>query len=321
MIYQRRSAAIVAAAAVLGIASAAVMALSNRYLSKRAERANPPEGQFIEVQGVLLHYVASGAGPCVLFLHGNGSMVQDFECSGILATTAANSRVIAFDRPGYGHTSRPDNKSWTPENQAALIAEALGKLGIREAVVVGHSWGTLVALALATRYPEMVKGLVLASGYYFPTARLDIAMASAGAIPGLGTVLCHTVLPIISRSAWPAMIKNLFSPCAVPAKFSGFPKEMALRPSQLRASAEESAWMVPSTEGLSDRCRALSIPVAILCGAGDQVVDPGHSARLQGVIRGSTMRGVLFNGHMIHHTAPLAVSEAIEGVKQRSRIA
>lgn len=95
---------------------------------------------------------------------------------------------------------------------------------------------------------------------------------------------------------------------------------MALRPSQLRASAEEAAWMVPSTEGLSDRCRALSIPVAIICGVGDQVVDPKHSARLQRVIRGSTMRAVLFNGHMVHQTAPLAVSQAIEAVKQRAGI-
>ena len=298
----------------------AAAAAANLYLSKKAERRDAPAGKFIEIQGVRLHYVAKGDGPAVVFLHGNGSMIADFECSGILDVAAARFRVIAFDRPGYGHSSRPRNRAWTPEQQAALIAEALTQLDVQDAIIVGHSWGTLVASALAVHHPGKVKGLVLASGYYFPTPRPDVVLASAGALPGVGAILCHTILPFIGRLAWPALIRNLFDPRGVPAKFRGFSKEMALRPSQLQASAQESALMVPSTEGLAEACRPLAIPVALICGAGDQVVDPQQSAKFHQVLKSSTLTNLLFNGHMVHHTALKQVTAAIEDVERGSQV-
>jgi pimeloyl-ACP methyl ester carboxylesterase len=45
---------------------------------------------------------------------------------------------------------------WTPAAQADLIAAALEKIGVPRAIVFGHSWGTLVALALAMKYPLQV---------------------------------------------------------------------------------------------------------------------------------------------------------------------
>jgi pimeloyl-ACP methyl ester carboxylesterase len=52
-----------------------------------------------------------------------------------------------------------------------LIKLALARIGVSHAVVLGHSWGASVAIALALRYPALVRGLVLASGYYYPTLR------------------------------------------------------------------------------------------------------------------------------------------------------
>lgn len=312
-----------AVAATVGLISASVAAIAilNRFLSQKAERENPPQGDFLEVQGVRLHYVARGnTGPWVIFLHGNGSMIQDFDSSGILTAIAHNSRVMAFDRPGYGYSSRPKEKSWAPHEQARLFSQVFDQLGIERPVVVGHSWGALVALELALKYREKVAGLVLASGYYIPTARPDVLMGSIGAVPWLGRILCHTILPIVGRISWPLATKNLFSPCAVPAKFKLFPTGLALRPSQMRASAEESALMVPSTEGLLDRSRELDIPVAIISGAGDQVVDPQHSAKLNRVVTNSSLSTLLFNGHMVHHTALKEVSAMIEDVQRRGNV-
>jgi pimeloyl-ACP methyl ester carboxylesterase len=62
--------------------------------------------------------------PLVL-LHGNGSMIEDFQSSGLIDLAATKYRVIAFDRPGFGHTPRPRSTIWTPEAQADLIAAAL----------------------------------------------------------------------------------------------------------------------------------------------------------------------------------------------------
>ena len=67
----------VAAAATVG--ALAVSALVNRRLARNAENDNPPAGRFLEVNGVRLHYVERGSGAPLVLLHGNGSMIQDFE--------------------------------------------------------------------------------------------------------------------------------------------------------------------------------------------------------------------------------------------------
>ena len=144
---------IAAGVMVAGVASA----LANRWLTKRAERRNPPIGQFITVQGVLLHYVERGTGTPLILLHGNGSMIEDFESSGLIDLAAKQFRVIVFDRPGFGHSERPRATIWTPEAQATLIAAALKKIGVSKAIILGHSWGTLVSLALAINYPQLVQ--------------------------------------------------------------------------------------------------------------------------------------------------------------------
>src|ERR1700710_3134171 len=218
----------VAAGVIVGALAAS--AILNRQLAKKAERENPPTGQFIEVNGVRIHYVERGPGRSLVLFHGNGSMIQDFESSGLIDLAAENYRVIVFDRPGFGHSLRPRNVVWTPEAQADLFMKALDRLNVQHAIVLGHSWGASVAVALAIKHPSCVEALVLASGYYFPTARADVAALSAPAIPALGDIVSYTISPIMSRLMWPAMLRKMFGPRPVPEKFAGFPKEMAVRP-------------------------------------------------------------------------------------------
>jgi hypothetical protein len=62
----------------------AATAIANRHFAKKAQRDNPPRGQFIDVDGVHLHYVERGNGRPLVLFHGNGSMIQDFESSGLI---------------------------------------------------------------------------------------------------------------------------------------------------------------------------------------------------------------------------------------------
>jgi pimeloyl-ACP methyl ester carboxylesterase len=129
------------------------LVIGNLVFSKLAERRNPPIGVFIQCDGVCLHYIERGdpAAPCVVLFHGNGSMLQDFMISGLVDLLAQTHRVICFDRPGFGYSQRPRFRIWNATAQAALFVKALNQLGIRDPVVLGHSWGTLVALALSLR--------------------------------------------------------------------------------------------------------------------------------------------------------------------------
>ena len=269
----------------------------------------------LKVNGVRVHYVERGAGDPVVLLHGNGSMIQDFESSGLVDLAAKDYRVIVFDRPGFGHSERPRSVVWTPDAQADLLKAALAQLGISNAVVLGHSWGASVAAALALKYPGLVRGLVLASGYYYPTARPDVVAMGVPALPIVGDILSHTISPLLSRVIWPLMMKKIFGPRSVPEKFEAFPKEMALRPSQIRASAAESALMIPDAFMLRGQYADLKMPVVIIAGEEDKLIDiDSQSARLHSNVSQSSFHRLAGNGHMIQQTATDQVMSAIREV-------
>src|SRR3954463_13395926 len=112
-------------------------------------------------------------------------------------------------------------------------------LGVERATVVGHSWGTMVAVSLALQAPDLVRSLVLLSGYYFPTVRMDVALNTPLAVPVVGDALRHTISSPLARLMLPGGIRAMFAPAPVPEPFDRlFPKELMVRPTQLRASAE-----------------------------------------------------------------------------------
>jgi pimeloyl-ACP methyl ester carboxylesterase len=303
------------AAAIIG--ALALSALANRRLAKKAESDNPPVGQFLEVNGVRLHYVERGSGEPLVLLHGNGSMIQDFQSSGLIDSASKNYRVIVFDRPGFGHSDRPRNVIWTPTAQADLINRALQRLGVSHATVLGHSWGASVAVALALKYPKLVRGLVLASGYYYPTARADVLALSLPAVPLAGDVICQTLSPIAARIMWPVLMAKIFGPLSVPKKFEGFPKEMAVRPSQIRAAAAESALMIPDAFDFQDQYANLEMPVSIIAGEEDRLIDiDEQSRRLHANVAQSKFHRVPGGGHMVHQTATNSIMSAINEVSR-----
>lgn len=300
----------VAAGAVLG-----GTALLNRSRAKQAEHDNPPLGRFVTVGGVKLHYLERGEGQPLVLLHGNGSMIQDWIVSGLFDRLAETHRVIAFDRPGFGHSERPRSRIWTPSAQAELLAGALDQLDVKDALVVGHSFGTLVAVALALDHGNAVSAIAVLGGYFYPSVRGDVFFASPPAIPVIGDVMRYTISPLLGAASTPKVNEKIFSPAPVPEKWtSEFPMEMTLRPSQIRAEAAEAALMVPAAAALSGRLGELTLPVTIVAGRGDELVDiEDQSQRLHQALPQSRYFPVSGAGHMVHHTAPDAVIDAILG--------
>jgi pimeloyl-ACP methyl ester carboxylesterase len=255
-------------------------------------------------------------GQPVVFLHGNGAMVEDLLISGLMDHTARDYRALAFDRPGFGHSDRPRGRHWTETAQAAIFPEAFRLLGIERPIVVGHSWGTLVALALALDRPQLVAGLV-----YYPTPRKDVALFSPPAIPLLGDLLNHTINPFVGEVIAPKLIDRMFSPQGVSPRFAAeYPLSLALRPSQIRAFGEDSARMIAAGEALSRRYHSLFPPIAILAGDADQIVSYRHAQRLHGEVAGSRLDILPGGSHMVHHIAPERVVRAIDMVVSQSGV-
>lgn len=294
-------------------AVAAGTALWVHRKAQAAERANPPLGTRILVDRVGLHYVERGTGTPVVLIHGSNVSLEDFEASGLLDRLARNHRVIAFDRPGFGHSDRPRDRLWTPAAQARLLQAALEQIQVDRPAIVAHSTGTSVALCMALNRPEQVRQLVLLSGYHYPTMRVDALLAAPVAVPVLGDAMRYTVTALAARVTMKGVVKGMFAPREIPPRFfSVVPREMMLRPSQIKANAEDAAFMMPAAASLAARYSELRLPVTIMAGAADKVVAPeDHSVRLQEDVLNSELIVLPEVGHMIHYAAVDAIAASL----------
>jgi pimeloyl-ACP methyl ester carboxylesterase len=305
-----RRPAIVAAVAV----ALAGTALAVNWQARRLERKYPPIGKFVTVNGVRLHYLEAGEGPPVVLLHGNASMLDD-PALGILDSLSRKYRVIAFDRPGFGYSDRPRDRVWTPEAQAALFRDAFAALGLDRPVLYGQSFGAVVVIAFALDHPDATRGVVAASGYYYPILRLDSAIAWMNYLPVIGPVLRNTLTPLEGVALGRMAVRMLFDPAPVPSTYEEFPAGLALRPGQLRASAEDGTTLRAWAKRNESRYGAIRVPVMLVHGANDRAVDhEAHSLRLSREIPGARLRIFPETGHMVHHTRAREVIDAIDEV-------
>lgn len=132
----------------------------------------------------------------------------------------------------------------------------------------------------------------------------------------------YTISPLVARAILPGLIKQMFAPAEVPERFGRlFPKELMLRPSQLRAAAEDAALMTPSVMELRHHYRELQMPITIITGADDQIADVSRqSERLHRELPQSEFIALPGLGHMVHHLAPDAVASAVERAVQKANV-
>jgi pimeloyl-ACP methyl ester carboxylesterase len=294
------------------------LAIASQLLAWRAERRYPPQGRFIVAEGVRLHYLERGEGRPLILLHGMGSLSADFATS-VLDALAAEHRVIAFDRPGYGYSARPGRMAWAPGRQARLIHMAATRLGVERPIILGHSWGALVALAYALMYPQQTAAVVLLGGCFFPIERRELAIARLFNLPLLGALLRNTAAPFLARLLTPRLLAHLvFAPNPVPARFRReFPLELGYRPAQFRAFAEEAAMLSPEAAALSARYGEVAVPTVIVSGESDHLLPArDHALRLHRAIPHSVIKLLPRIGHMVHHNAPAVVRDAVALARQ-----
>ncbi len=125
----------------------------------------PDKAAWKKVHGVRVRYVDEGAGSPVVLVHGFASSLDTW--GGLRRKLRGKHRVIALDLKGFGWTDRPAG-DYSPQAQAKLVFALLDDLGVRGPVaVVGHSWGSSVALAMALQRAERVARLVLMDAWVF----------------------------------------------------------------------------------------------------------------------------------------------------------
>ena len=119
------------------------------------------ESEFVEANGIRIHYVDHGGnGPTLVLTHGLSANARFFD--GLAAAGLSPSlRVVSFDLRGRGLSDAPDD-GYTMDDHAADLLGALDELGLDRVLLGGHSFGGLLTLYVAANAPERVeRALVL----------------------------------------------------------------------------------------------------------------------------------------------------------------
>jgi pimeloyl-ACP methyl ester carboxylesterase len=291
---------------VLGLLVLVIVALAVNtvVMDRDTEDAKAGVGRIIDLPGGDLQVREDGPadGQAVVLLHG-------FACSlgwwdRMVPALARDHRVIRFDLLGHGGSEKP-KRGYGIESQARLVASALDRLGVRRAAVVGHSMGGSVATALADLRPALVESLVIMDS---PSKSGDGELpftARLGFVPVLGEAIRRVVPDSMIRNGLESAFANGFD---VPDRFVEDFREMTYTSFD---ASHRGADDYGEERGLAERLADESVPLLVIFGSQDDLVDPKSA---QGYRKVPGARIVVLDGvgHSPHVERPAATARLIE---------
>jgi pimeloyl-ACP methyl ester carboxylesterase len=303
--------ALVIVAALL-VAGAGATVIGSRMI----ERRYPPRGRWIVAGGLRQHGVELGttsAGkPPIVLLHGAGCNLEDLRALG--ERLAAAHRVILVDRPGQGWSEGAGRATRTPAGQAAILREVLDRLGIRRAILAGHSWGGTLAVAFALDHPDRTAGLVLLAPSTHPQLHRLIWLYGALSLPFAGWLFARTLALPLSAMALPAGVRGAFKPQSPPADYlTRSATWLLLRPHAFLANARDVAGLRKFLVAQVPRYGSLHVPAVVISGEQDPIVAPRlHAMPFTAALPDAKLVLLPGVGHMPHHAAPERIIGEIE---------
>lgn len=304
---------------LLVVGAVVALVLFTGYTARRVDAALPPLGRFVEVGGARIHYMDKGAGPALLLIHGLGGTMRTFTHS-VVERLSGEFRVVVMERPGSGESTRGPRACARVRSQAETVSAFMRVVGLERPVLVGHSLGGAVALAVALDYPEQVSGLALVA----PLAndQEDVPpvfrryVITSRALRRLTAWTVATPAAILRRAL---ALETLFAPDAVPADYpTAGGGLLGLRPKSFCNSSEDLVALEGELPALVERYAELRLPVGILYGTGDRLLDHRlHGVEVAAKIRGAELE-LIEGGHMLPLTAPDVVAGFVRRVAERS---
>ena len=310
---------LVAALAVATVLAVLAAWWFSSMVAKKAAAALPAKGRFTDVPGGRVHWVEQGEGPPIVMIHGLAGSLHNFTYAMQARLAAAGYRAIAVDRPGCGWSERDgDARARIPE-QARMIAAMLAREGIERPLLVGHSLGGAVSLALAENHPEQVGGVALVA------ALVSVPDAPSAAFAGINIpnpfirrLVAHTLAVPMSIRNGEKTLAILFGPDPAPEDFrtrgGGL---LSLRPQAFYAAATDLDAVPQDMPDITARIGEIRVPVGMIYGTGDRIL----SARDQIAVLSRALPDaeiVTLEGH--GHMIPVVADEAVEAFVLRMAV-
>ena len=250
---------------------------------------------------MLLNYTDDGPGPVVVLIHGFplDHSIWDVQRGSI----GSVYRVIAPDLRGFGKSAAPEG-DYLMDTLADEVIELLDALGLRDPVVIGgHSMGGYVALSIAARYPERLRGLILVNSRAIsdePAAALAReeqarGIEESGSVADLAASMAAKLMAPTTPSTHPQVAEKLrkLLDAATPRAAAGALRGMALRPDR--------------TPDLPN----IQVPTLVVAGGQDQVVPIAESRGMADAIPNAQFVEIADAGHLVPMESPDAFDAAL----------
>jgi pimeloyl-ACP methyl ester carboxylesterase len=304
---------------VVVVAALAILALITQAGVLALQRAYPAQGRMIEVAGATLNVVDIGprqaAGPPVVLIHGASSNLEVMRRP-LGDMLAGNHRVILIDRPGHGWSTRTRTVDSTPAIQAAMIDEALEKLGVVRAILVVHSWSGALGARMALDHRQRVAGLVMLAPVVYPWPGGVGWYNKAVTIPVIGPLLAYTITLPLGLFLTEPGARGVFLPQIMPDGFvSDTATALLLRPREFLANARDLVTLKAAVAEQAPRYADIKVPTVVISGEIDKTVSPNRHSRPFAKAVPNAKLIVLPNvGHMVQNAAPELVISEIEAM-------
>ena len=265
----------------------------------------------VDVGGRRLHFDVEGARlvadgpamverPTVLLLHGGPGMDHSV-FKPAFGQLAAVAQLVYVDHSGQGRSDPTSPERWTLDTWADDVVRLCEVLEIERPVIHGWSFGGMVAMNIASRYPDRLKKLILQS----TAARLDLERI-VGAFEALGGREAGDAARAYWATPSPESARRYIDVCLpVYSPQQADPDSMA-RIVTTPALLEEGGWVEALTFDLRDRLDAVAVPTLVLSGELDPMTPPAAAAEIvEHLADGlATIESFSQSGHSIAATEP-----------------
>ena len=270
------------------------------------------EGKYIEISGIKVRYNQIGKGPDILLIHGVPGSIEDWEP--IISSLSSNYRITVYDRPGHGYSSA-EKIGYNLEHNANIALGIINKLHLKNVIVVGHSYGGSVIMALAVRNPHQVKAFIPIAGATYPVENIE-PIYSLIRIPIIGRGFAAMASSFIG----PAMIKDglreAFHPNEdiIPEGFIDTRVKIWLQTKVLVSTAREELNLNSDLEKIIPDYGNISKKFFIIHGDNDLFVPKGDSLKLHKTIKNSKLLLLSDTGHQVQYARPDILTRTINEV-------
>jgi len=287
--------------------------------TKLAEESVPITGKILNLNSLPVHgYIEGNGAQDIVFIHGALGNLRDW----VFATRAlskSDRRLIYIDRPGFGYSERDEGK-WDAERQADQARAYLKKIKGENPILIGHSWGALVAMSWAAKYPDEVNGVISVAGLNMPFSGVSKLANASGMINLVYELYFTNIVSKVDSGSIKKFVGRIFKPQDIPEGYLDYIGwNLSRRLSTIKANKSDLSVTSTALDKNFALYKHMKMPIEIIHGEKDFLLPVKSQAIAFNEVMPNSRLCILPKvGHMAHHFGSKEISDAISYIRNFS---